>query len=217
MAGIPSLNGSPEEKIKAAVKWAESRLPDEALTVSSFLKLGKRKINEIIKSGKAPRSFSCLDKAGLIGFVLKENGFQTFLVSERIYHNGKSIGIHFSVQATDGKEKFTIDSHTLKTHVTKKWFDKTRTGSLTFSFKGNKNITYKRILRKEVPENAGTKTAFQLAGIRGRYHYYKRAKVNLLELAAFVKSRSRKSKRGKTKRGENYSARIARARKRANR
>lgn len=188
MIEIPHFGGEGKEKALKIVDWVGKNIKASRLTLPALLKLGTESPAEIFAAGKTTAVFGCLNRAALIGALLKQNDFGAFLVSERIYFKGKPVGIHFFVEATNGKSNFTVDPNTLNTGFFDGWIESQK--SLYKPFFGAKNLTAKRIMRKEIPANAMQLSCFQIAGIKGRINYLKRAKIRPLSLFEFAKERS---------------------------
>lgn len=176
---LTSNNPAPRIQIEAIAKFVDKTLKPLEQTFSSMRKIGTKTPAEILSEGNITGGLHCLDKSAVIGALLKQQGFDAYLVGERIYHNGKALGMHFLLEVSHGEQKFTVNPSKLKTQVLDKWFGKERQGE--YSFLGKKlSAKYKRIIRKALPPAAFSMPAFKLAGITNIGHYMLLAQTNPL-------------------------------------
>lgn len=180
------------ERARKIVDWVDLRLEHEKITAKGVLEIGQKTPEKILERESVISSFGCLDKSATIAAVLKQCGFEVYLVSERVYRRGKAISVHFCVQATDGKNKFTVDPHTSKTFLYDKWFTGGRKQRLSKPLKGTTETIYEEVGRKEIPVNAMKVATFGLAGIRNRQDYLRLARVNPVKFVQSIISKANK-------------------------
>jgi hypothetical protein len=191
MKELPELEGTPHEQVKAAVDWMKTTL-DTPQGISGFPSVGKRTVQEIIDSGKIVASFGCVDKAAVLGTVLKANGFDAFIIGERMLINGKAVSIHFTVEVQKGNYKFVLDPKTATVSIKRNWHASTRAGKVSKPFEGSRDVIYERFGRQSVPENALNKRSFHVVGLTGRRDYVKASQSPVSRQIKYVLSRMRK-------------------------
>ncbi|MFA5357834.1 MAG: hypothetical protein WC308_02830 [archaeon] len=178
MVEIPVFEGDAKTRAKKTVEWAESSLENRRSILGIF-KIGHRTPREIFDSGKIISSFVCLEKTVAFATALKKNGFDAHVVVERGYaKNGKPIGLHFRLDASDGAYKFSVDPDTLRTNFHDGWPGKERSEHWTRIVEGSREIYYKTIFRKRVPDNPQNMTAFDLVGLKNRRGFLRAANVS---------------------------------------
>jgi hypothetical protein len=185
----PEMNSTLRSDVYNIVDMVESRLKPGKPGFLNLLKLGHTTPAETLKSGVFNVSFGCLEKAALMGALLKLKGFDVFMVSERAYHRGKTIALHFSLQVTDGKTQLTIDPHTKETRILEGWSSGDRQSNLSTPFQGEISQIFRVVKRKELPSYPMDTDGFGLAGIKGRLDYLRLAEVNWWKFSRFLASR----------------------------
>lgn len=189
MFEAPSFSGSGMQKARAIFDWVEARIKHMKITPAELLRMGMMTPNQIASRGRAASALGCLDKVALSAALLKENGFQTWIVTERICLDGKPTGIHFMVEGTDGKVKFTVDPRIYDSYFHTKWLGPSHAENLSTAFQGKTKCEFVRASRAKVANNPMAKTAFRLAGIKNRRHCLKIAGVKAKTFAKYTLSR----------------------------
>ncbi|AJF59716.1 MAG: hypothetical protein J4224_01005 [Candidatus Diapherotrites archaeon] len=174
-----AFKGEGEAKAKEIVDWVESKLIHPKSALLGIVEAGNRTPKKILDSGKVFPALSCLDLAVAIGAVLRENGFKVYLVTERIHRDGLSIGLHFLVEVTDGKTRFSVDPRIMKTYFFSGWFGKERNGNVLDPSSTKSRVKFVKVHRAELPANAMTTKAFRLVGIKNKIHFLRLANIDL--------------------------------------
>lgn len=189
MTTTPRFNKGGIDRAREIVAWVDREFSHARLTPKSIMQLRVRTPAEIIESRKIMTAFGCLDKVAVITTILNQEKVNCWIVSERVYHDRKPIGIHFRVEAEDNGSRYTVDPHTTRTDFHQGWYNTGRQGELSQGFKGSKKIEYKTVNRKIVNDDAMKTSGFQLAGMKGRLDYLRQSQVTLPQYIQFVASR----------------------------
>lgn len=190
MPSKPAFGGSGMDKARAIAAWVDAHVQPVAFTPERWARMGYRTPAQILRSGKSIATFACLEKTAVTAALLKENGFDAHIVSERVHQEGKPLFVHFLLEGTDGKVKFTVNHRTLVTHVLEGWAKDRHAEQLSFPMGGNKEVVHERVLRQPIPKDAMGRNAFALAGIQGKRHYFELVGVSARTFHRFAKSQS---------------------------
>lgn len=186
----PFINNDLEDSVVSIVKWVDTNIDIKPFRFSDYINLGTRTPEQILQTKYTSLSFSCLDKAVVMGVLLDAIGLRAYIVTRRLLmKNGGSIGIHFTIEVTDGVSKLTIDPATKQTKIIRNWQNDVINSSLSFPFKGTTEVKSTGIFRKEIHMKMKSKKALAIAGFKGRFDYFLKCKVHFFNFILFILSR----------------------------
>ena len=179
-----------EDSVVSIIKWVDTNIAIKPFGFSDYINLGTRTPEQILQTKYTSLSFSCLDKAVVMGVLLDAIGLRAYIVTRRLLmKNGGSVGIHFTIEVTDGVSKLTIDPATKQTKIIRNWQNDVINSSLSFPFKGTTKVKSTSIFRKEIHMKMKNKKALAIAGFKGRFDYFLKCKVHFINFILFILSR----------------------------
>lgn len=186
----PFIKNDLEHSVLSVVKWVDTNININPFGISDYIDLGIRTPEQILQTKYMSLSFSCLDKAVVMGVLLDAMGYKTHILTRRLLiKNGGSIGIHFTIEVTDGVSKLTIDPATKQTKIINNWQKEVINSSLSFPFKGTTEVISQKIFKKKIDKRMKHQSALNIAGFNGRLDYFLKCKVHLINFLFFIISR----------------------------
>lgn len=186
----PFIKNDLEDSVLSIVKWVDTNINIKPFRLSDYINLGTRTPEQILQTKYTSLSFSCLDKAVVMGILLDAMDFRAYIVTRRLLmKNGGSIGIHFTIEVTNGVSELTIDPATKQTKIINNWQKDIINSSLSFPFKGTTEVISQKILKKKIDKRMKHQSALNIAGFNGRLDYFLKCKVHFINFLLFVLSR----------------------------